>query len=140
MRQIDLDYKTKVAWNQIPSNFAYLGHINPTHHLGKRCVGSTLPIKPKLLGIKFRATFLFLDMSIRRTVYVLACTHARKIALALISKVTKKYPLGHLCTDPVLVIFPYGIVKKARKGSPYFVTHVNQRPEQVLLENLLAPK
>ena len=34
----------------------------------KRCVGSTLPIKPKLLGIKFRATLLFLDISIRRTV------------------------------------------------------------------------
>ena len=26
MRRIDLTYKTKVAWNQIPSNFAFLGH------------------------------------------------------------------------------------------------------------------
>ena len=31
------------------------------------------------------------------------CTLARKFALALISKTTKKYPLGQLCTDPVLV-------------------------------------
>ena len=34
MRRIDLAYKTKVAWNRIPSNFAFLGHIDPMHRLG----------------------------------------------------------------------------------------------------------
>ena len=68
-------------------------------NLGK----SPLAPKPKLLGIKFQATLLFSDISIQHTVYALACTHSRKFALALISKTTKKYSLGQLCTDPVLV-------------------------------------
>ena len=34
MRRIDIAYKTKVAWNQIPSNFAFLWHIDPMHRLG----------------------------------------------------------------------------------------------------------
>ena len=34
VRQIDISYKTKVAWNQIPSNFAFLEYIDPMHRLG----------------------------------------------------------------------------------------------------------
>ena len=33
VRRIDLAYKTKVTWNQILSNFAFLGHIDLTHCL-----------------------------------------------------------------------------------------------------------
>ena len=34
VRRIDIAFKTKVAWNQIPSNFAFLARIDPTHRLG----------------------------------------------------------------------------------------------------------
>jgi len=51
VHRIAIVYKTKLAWNQILSNFAFLGYIDPTHRLGARKVAwNQIPSNFAFLG------------------------------------------------------------------------------------------
>ena len=60
--------------------------------------------------------------------------HAKKFALALISKTTKKYPLGQLCADPVLVYNFLGIYR----GFMWFADVPDHHPDPLILQVIEA--